>query len=338
MTSIINPTGYLQLDILYYLLIVGLGPVMGCYLLIFRPKRLALFDAYRHTGVDCLGIITHRKVTIRRGAVTGIEQGRSHQIRFAYKPPGSDVIFIKDFVLVQREQLQRRLIPVVVLPGRPDTGVPTFLILPKRNRYFGALISAAFTCFSIFVFAALVTYFGLLSGGQSCQTVWADGNGGRVVSCELAPISFLFSIVIVMMLGALGSWLIYLKECDAVPGIVWQTTTPPPVATATPVETPSWRQFERMDDRPEIPVAEAVAVLDSEEAAQQAYAVLSSSSDADAIHAGHEVVARPVYPDNGSNDDAGLQLASVEPIPDNEHELHQRNASSGKEGPLAELV
>jgi len=57
MASILNPTEFLALDILYYCLVLFLGPGLFWSLLIFMPRKHRLHDAYLQSGVESIGII-----------------------------------------------------------------------------------------------------------------------------------------------------------------------------------------------------------------------------------------------------------------------------------------
>ncbi|CAB9497902.1 expressed unknown protein [Seminavis robusta] len=284
--SIVNPTGIIHIDIWYYFLILALGPGSVLYLVLFRARRQRLITAYHETGVKVLGMVTHRKLIVKRGVVTGIEQSRTHHIRYAYKPPGSDMIHIKNYVQVGREHLRRRVMVVVVLPGQPESGVPKFLLpsgascLESWPGYLGCwAMSLAFLAYSVLVFGLLIA-FELQTSTQCKET----NHSQKQYTCNVTIADYWEGLLAVLVLGALGAYIQFRCQQSVIPGTVWRKevcSVTPVVATATPVDSSSsssWRRYTRMDNRAEIPLAEAAAVLTSDEAAHATITVQSSDA------------------------------------------------------------
>lgn len=279
MVSVLNPTGFLYLDILYYCLILFLGPGLFWLLLIFLPKKFELHDAYLQSGVECIGIITHRQVTVRRTSVTRIETSRTYKIRYAYKAPGSDTIYIKDFVTVQKQELERRLVVVVVLPGQPKSGVAKFLLSESRPSIFVKialyLLSIGLILFSIYVFALL---FAL---AFNCTND----------ICYITPVSFVLSAVTIMSIGLFFAWVVHLSERESVPGSVWRErhhVAGTRVGTGENTQTTATPRalYENLNDRP-VPMAEAVTVLNTDEETLARAAADAGVAIAHPVHTAH---------------------------------------------------
>lgn len=257
MTSILNPTGIGILDYLYYVLVLGFGPCAFWYLIVFRPRRVSLLDNYIHTGVSCVGIITHRNVTVVKRA--GNNEGtRIYWFRYAYKAPGfDDVVYIKDFVPDPTQVcLQRRCLTIVALPGDPRSGVPEFMLHTNKpmgniQLAFMALLSLALTAFSIYLFGVL--YAVLLF------------NNCKHYICYINWESFAFSAVTIFALGLLGAYIKYRLEFNIIPGKVWMrlnvlSTT----STTTRSSSASCSEY-YSDLNRQIPVADVVAVLEQQQ-------------------------------------------------------------------------
>ena len=242
---------------MYYCLVLFLlflGPCLFWGLLVFHPKTHQLHDEYLLWGVECIGIITHCCITVHRSGLLRLETHRTYQIRFAYKAPGTDTVYIKNYVTVEEQQSERRPLLVVVLPRQPESGVPKFLLSHHRpgtvKQTAMYLLSIGWSLFSIYLFALL---FAL---ALNCE------NG----TCFVTPMCFVLSTIFVMSFGFLFAWLEHQQgERCSVPGRVWKrqhlTTSTLPATTTT---TTPRALYERLNDR-EIPMAEAGTVLNADE-------------------------------------------------------------------------
>jgi hypothetical protein len=155
--SIVNPTGLLYFDVLYYFMIIYLGPGTAFYLLFFRNRENKLMNSYWESGVEILGLVTHRKITILRPSLPP-----KHEICFAYKPPGYDTVYVKDFIVVDAFQFHRRVIPVMILPGQPESGMAKFKLrtcLGSAPALYGCwVLSIFFVIYCTVVFALLIAF------------------------------------------------------------------------------------------------------------------------------------------------------------------------------------
>lgn len=254
--NVINPFGLVYFDMLYYLLLLGLGPWYLWDYFWFRPKRKLLHDAYRTSGVEIQGLVTQTKITVHRGALTGMERRREYQLRYAYKDPASETIVVKDFIHVKRTQLHQRLFTVLILPGQAHSGVPAFLIrdLSRTPLWItvAVLVGTSATVFCVYVFSFLVSIV-----SAQCQTNVYEST--RL--CYMNPLTILVAAILVIGLGFGLAWFMHRAEQTAVPGRVWKrVTTRRQSETTTPVSTVTV-DLDHIDDRP-IPIAQAAAILE----------------------------------------------------------------------------
>lgn len=168
------------------------GPVRFFLLLIFYPRQKRLHDAYARSGVECIGLVSQCIVSRDTEHGNAIS---SRKIRYAYKAPGSETIYIKNFVSVKERK--RWLVKILVLPGQPESGVPDFLLSDNAPplHCLGALHMASIllTAFCVWL------YFQLIETGDRTY-------------------DFGQSVVTVLMFGFLFACLIHYFEHRSIPG------------------------------------------------------------------------------------------------------------------------
>ena len=258
--SVINPTGSLYLDILYYFLILFFGPGFLWNLILFRPKRNKLHDAYRNSGVETTGLAVHCKVIIRRGGLTRIEHGRHYEMRYAYRAPEEmNTVYIKDYVRVQKQILNQRLFTVVILPGQPSSGVPKFKI-PSAPLHPIKLVLLYIMALSLFGFCTWVfTLLFALGITNHCTKL------GDTYYCSVAALDGLLGLLAVTLIGWGMAYGLHRHLWSEVPGRVWKTvqrtTLNDPRSALVGVHRTNAYDINRIDSEP-IPMADAVAILD----------------------------------------------------------------------------
>jgi len=231
-------------------------------------------------------------VIIRRTSLTRIETSRTYKIRYAYKAPGNDTVYIKDYVTVEKQQLERRLLLVVVLPGQPESGVPKFLLTEQRP---GVVKKTAMYLLSIGLILFSINLFALL---------FALAFNCNNNTCIVTPISLALSTITIMSIGLLFAWLEHLHERCSVPGSVWRerhhmasSSTPTPTSTTTPRAL-----YENLNDR-QVPMAEAVTVLNADEET-----LARAAADAGVVTA-HPVHDHETPPSNDNKDKVPMASA-----------------------------
>jgi len=244
--SVIEPSGYVYLDILYYFFLVFFGPGLLMDLLFFRSTRHRLHEAYRESGVAIQGLVTNTKITVRRTFLTRIETSRSYQIRYVYKDPASDLLILKDFVHVQSAQLRQRLFEAVLLPGRPDSGVPRFLI-PNYSHTHAIL----WTVTPILFLAAMML--------EHCHTTMAT----RTRTCYIGISDMVTAVVLVSLLGLAIGYFIHHSAQNSVPGKVVSRVAMSSLAGQQQPEFATRIDLDNLLDMP-ISMALAVIILDEE--------------------------------------------------------------------------
>lgn len=265
MANLLNPSGYLQIDVLYYLLILVCGPSLLVFLLWFEPKRYSLMQLYRTSGVEIMGVVTHQKLVIYRGTF-GQNRGNTRHIRYAYKPPGTtDCIFFKDFIEVKLQHYHARTFPVVVLPGQDFSGIPKFLVKPERSSMWklcGIVVSLAFTGFAWYVFSLIWSYVVL----NHCVEI-----GYRTEICVVKMTDMTCSAFTILLLGTIfaAGWNKHLKSF--VPGRIWAVFR----TTTTVVQHEN-------NVQEIIPFAEVVSVLGSSRASYETFAAEAEAVVVDA--------------------------------------------------------
>ena len=301
MANIVNPTNIIQFDIVYYILILSLGPGLLWHLLVFRPRQKKIHDAFRNSGVQTMGLVTHRKVTVVRGSLSRRELSRTFEMRYAYKAPGTNVVYIKNFVTVKKRDLQRRLFAVVVLPGQDSSGVPKFLVVDYKMHpvlcFFLYLVAVSGLVLTVYVFSFLFA----MGVTDHCTTI------GNTRYCVLTPTDGILALVSVLAIGICLAWVIHRDRIAKVPGRVWKIAqcsqnnqNPPPQHSY---------DFDRLDDQP-IPMAEAVAILEDETLQSNTEEVPSAASDSDehaVVHATPVSEAELVV----NNDQEGEKIAEA---------------------------
>lgn len=192
-----------------------IGPIYLVWMVFYRPERDRLHKLYKETGNECMGIITQHKIT-------HLHTFRIHEIRYAYEAPGSGRIYSKDFTTVKSEDCERQLIKVLVLPGRPESGVPDFLI----NQH---LLSATFVVFYTFL-SCILTMFSvnavaewIKSAMHPYRCIRIRGKLQSEGECTFAKFfSFLVTLLIMFAFGFLGALLVSSNERrKRVPGTIW---------------------------------------------------------------------------------------------------------------------
>lgn len=260
----LHPHQILTLDAFSYCLVLLLGPTLLLTLLIFLPRKQRLHDAYVQSGVECIGIITHRRITywtlsyiwacmmVFASRLLPAQVGRTTRIRYAYKAPGTETVYIKDYVVIKNADShgRRRLLQVVVLPGQPESGVPKFLLPKKRSP--GLLVKITAYLFSSGITLLCIYLFSLLY----VLTFDCTDNTCAITRYGLAR-DVTLSITTTLSVGLLIAWFIYLWDRRSIPGRVWRDWT-----RST---TRSRALHERLTDR-EMTLEEAVAVLNADEA------------------------------------------------------------------------
>lgn len=295
--NIVNPTNILYFDIIYYILILSLGPGLLWHLLWFRPKRKKIHDAFLNSGVQTVGLVTHRRITVRRGSITRQELSRTFEMRYAYKAPGSNVVFIKNFVTVRERDLQRRLFAVVVLPGQDSSGVPKFLIedytMHPGLLFLLYLMAVSGLLLTVYIFSILFA----LGVTDHCST------RGNERLCVLTPMDGFFALVTVLLVGICFAWVIHRGRLAKVPGRVWK------IAQCSQNQNPPQQHasydFGRLDDQT-IPMAEAVAILEDDTLQSNTEGTSSASDTEQAM-----VHATPVSETELVNNDQDEKIAEA---------------------------
>lgn len=232
MAYTLHPHQTLTLDAFSYCVVLLLGPALLLTLIMFLPRKQKLHDAYAQSGVECIGIITHRCITyctdpymqacvmVFASRLLPAWVGRTTRIRYAYKAPGTKTVYVKDYVVIKNVDSHgsRRLLQVVVLPGQPKSGVPKFLLSKKQSpglllKIFAYIFSSGITLLCIYLFSLL--YVGTCDcTGSTC----AITRYGLVRDVTL-------SMTTTTSAGLLIAWLVYLWDRRSIPGRVWRDWT-----------------------------------------------------------------------------------------------------------------
>ena len=71
--NIVNPTNFVYLDVIYYMILVFGGPCLLWDFFYFRPQRKVLHDAYRQSGVEIRALVTRLNRLYVQGLMTSLQ-------------------------------------------------------------------------------------------------------------------------------------------------------------------------------------------------------------------------------------------------------------------------
>jgi len=107
--------------------------------LIFSRYQLSLLDRYAESGVEVVGFVLNKHVTIRTSSFCCIESSRTYEVQYAYKSSElPDELLVKNktyFRSNSADPFPERILSVLILPGLALSGTPKWEVDERHSEY-----------------------------------------------------------------------------------------------------------------------------------------------------------------------------------------------------------